>query len=170
LRTTEFACGDKVRKIYGNTAPKRSALRSSLRGFFSFCGRAGLNKNLRSFSNAGAASVAGFPHMWSKDASPAYAGEGQLEIGVLFSLTGSTATIEASPHRAILLATEEIAAVAGWKSAANSALSGFESPNIVFPPPRLSVLPILQSRQCRDWRPIRRQRGNDPPACLERRQ
>ena len=49
---------------------------------------------------AGAFTAAGFPHIWSKNASLAYAQSGQIKVGVLFSLTGTTAIIEESLNKA----------------------------------------------------------------------
>ncbi|WP_029031221.1 transporter substrate-binding domain-containing protein [Salinarimonas rosea] len=60
---------------------------------------------------AAAASVAaatGFPHIWSKNAGLARAQGGEIKVGVLFSLTGTTGIIEESLNKATLLAIEEI--------------------------------------------------------------
>lgn len=62
---------------------------------------------------AGAAASVGFPHIWIKDASLAYAAGGQIKVGVLFSLTGTTAIIEESLNKATLMAIEEINAAGG---------------------------------------------------------
>ncbi|MBO6902788.1 MAG: transporter substrate-binding domain-containing protein [Rhizobiaceae bacterium] len=61
----------------------------------------------------GAASLGGFPHIWSKNSMLARAADGQIKVGVLFSLTGTTAIIEESLHKATLLAIEEINAAGG---------------------------------------------------------
>lgn len=61
---------------------------------------------------AGAATV-GFPHIWLKNGSLARAADGEIKVGVLFSLTGTTAIIEESLHKATLLAIEEINAAGG---------------------------------------------------------
>ena len=42
----------------------------------------------------GAAGAAGFPHIWIKSADMAYAAGGEIKVGVLYSLTGTTAIIE----------------------------------------------------------------------------
>lgn len=57
---------------------------------------------------AGAFTAAGFPHIWIKDSSLAYAAGGEIKIGVLFSLTGGLSIIEESLHKATILAVEEI--------------------------------------------------------------
>ncbi|MGP9818901.1 transporter substrate-binding domain-containing protein [Salinarimonas sp. NSM] len=60
---------------------------------------------------AAAASVAaatGFPHIWSKNSGLARAQGGEIKVGVLFSLTGTTGIIEESLNKATLLAIEEI--------------------------------------------------------------
>lgn len=61
---------------------------------------------------AGAAAV-GFPHIWIRNSSLARAADGEIKVGVLFSLTGTTAIIEESLHKATLLAIEEINAAGG---------------------------------------------------------
>ena len=68
---------------------------------------------LKATGAAGAAVSTGFPHIWIKDASLAYAAGGQIKVGVLFSLTGTTAIIEESLNKATLLAIEEINADGG---------------------------------------------------------
>jgi urea transport system substrate-binding protein len=62
---------------------------------------------------AGAFAATGFPHIWSKNASLATAANGEIKVGVLFSLTGTTAIIEESLHKATILAIEEINAAGG---------------------------------------------------------
>lgn len=57
---------------------------------------------------AGAFYASGFPHVWIKDHSQAYAADGEIKVGVLFSLTGTTGIIEESLNKATLLAIEEI--------------------------------------------------------------
>jgi urea transport system substrate-binding protein len=73
--------------------------------------------NRRKFLNGaaavGAASATGFPHLWIKDASLAYAADSEIKVGVLYSLTGTTAIIETSLNQATLLAIEEINAAGG---------------------------------------------------------
>jgi urea transport system substrate-binding protein len=56
----------------------------------------------------GAAVSFGFPHIWNKNLDLARAANGEIKVGVLFSLTGTTAIIEESLHKATLLAIEEI--------------------------------------------------------------
>jgi len=62
---------------------------------------------------AGAVAATGFPHIWIKDSSLAYAASGEIKVGVLFSLTGTTAIVEESLHKATILAIEEINAAGG---------------------------------------------------------
>ena len=57
---------------------------------------------------AGAVAATGFPHIWLKDSSLARAAGGEIKVGVLFSLTGTTAIIEESLNKATLMAIEEI--------------------------------------------------------------
>ena len=52
---------------------------------------------------AGAFSATGFPHIWIKDHSQAYAANGEIKVGVLFSLTGTTGIIEESLNKATIL-------------------------------------------------------------------
>ncbi|HEY1940748.1 MAG TPA: transporter substrate-binding domain-containing protein [Roseiarcus sp.] len=61
----------------------------------------------------GAAAAVGFPHIWIKNASLAYAAGGEIKVGVLYSLTGTTAIIETSLNQATLMAIEEINAAGG---------------------------------------------------------
>lgn len=63
---------------------------------------------LQGTAAAGAFTAAGFPHIWIKDASLARAADGEIKVGVLFSLTGTTAIIEESLNKATILAIEEI--------------------------------------------------------------
>ena len=76
-----------------------------------------MNKNRREFLKIGAAagtvSLVGFPHIWSKNSSLAFAQDGEIKVGVLFSLTGTTAIIEESLNKATLMAIEEINANGG---------------------------------------------------------
>lgn len=71
-----------------------------------------MSSNRRAFLKFGAASGAfalgSFPHIWIKNSSLARAAGKQIKVGVLFSLTGTTAIIEESLHKATLLAIEEI--------------------------------------------------------------
>ncbi len=62
---------------------------------------------------AGAFTAVGFPHIWIKDASLAYASGGEIKVGVLFSLTGTTGIIEESLNKATILAIEEVNADGG---------------------------------------------------------
>ncbi len=68
---------------------------------------------LKTSAALGAASVVGMPHLWFKDASLAMAANGEIKVGVLFSLTGTTGIIEESLNKATLLAIEEINAAGG---------------------------------------------------------
>lgn len=63
---------------------------------------------LQGTAGAGALIATGFPHIWSKNAGLARAQDGQIKVGVLFSLTGTTAIIEESLNKATLMAIEEI--------------------------------------------------------------
>ena len=63
---------------------------------------------LQGTAGAGAFAAAGFPHIWIKDSSLARAAGGEIKVGVLFSLTGTTAIIEESLHKATIMAIEEI--------------------------------------------------------------
>jgi urea transport system substrate-binding protein len=63
---------------------------------------------LKGTAAAGAFVATGFPHIWMKDSSLARAAGGEIKVGVLFSLTGTTAIIEESLNKATLLAIEEI--------------------------------------------------------------
>src|ERR1700723_3240247 len=56
---------------------------------------------------------AGFPHIWIKNADLASAAGSEIKVGVLFSLTGTTAIIEESLNKATILAIEEINAAGG---------------------------------------------------------
>ncbi|QCI68234.1 transporter substrate-binding domain-containing protein [Phreatobacter stygius] len=68
---------------------------------------------LRSAAVFGTATGTGFPHLWFKNADLAMAANGEIKVGVLFSLTGTTAIIEESLNKATLLAIEEINATGG---------------------------------------------------------
>lgn len=63
---------------------------------------------LKGSAAAGAGILAGFPHIWIKDYSLARAADGEIKVGVLFSLTGTTAIIEESLNKATIMAIEEI--------------------------------------------------------------
>jgi urea transport system substrate-binding protein len=63
---------------------------------------------LKGTAAAGAGILAGFPHIWIKDYSLARAADGEIKVGVLFSLTGTTAIIEESLNKATIMAIEEI--------------------------------------------------------------
>lgn len=68
---------------------------------------------LKGAAAIGGATAAGFPHIWIKNSSLARAADGEVKVGVLFSLTGTTAIIEESLHKATILAIEEINAAGG---------------------------------------------------------
>src|ERR1700750_913887 len=68
---------------------------------------------LRNTAAFGALAGAGLPHIWIKNADLAYAAGGEIKVGVLFSLTGTTAIIEESLNKATILAIEEINAAGG---------------------------------------------------------
>jgi urea transport system substrate-binding protein len=63
---------------------------------------------LQGTAAAGAFAAAGFPHIWLKDSSLAYAAGGEIKVGVLFSLTGTTGIIEESLNKATIMAIEEV--------------------------------------------------------------
>jgi urea transport system substrate-binding protein len=73
----------------------------------------GRRKFIKGTVAAGAVTAAGFPHIWIKDSSLAYAAGNEIKVGVLFSLTGTTAIVEESLHKATILAIEEINAAGG---------------------------------------------------------
>lgn len=60
-----------------------------------------------------AGSAIGLPGIWIKGESAAYAANGELKVGVLFSLTGTIAIIGTSLNHATLLAIDEINAAGG---------------------------------------------------------
>lgn len=68
---------------------------------------------LKGAATLGVASAAGFPHIWVKNSATAYAAGGEIKVGVLFSLTGTTGIIEESLNKATLMAIEEINAQGG---------------------------------------------------------
>ena len=59
---------------------------------------------LKNAAALGAFAGAGFPHIWIKSADLAAAANGEIKVGVLFSLTGTTAIIEESLNKATILA------------------------------------------------------------------
>lgn len=75
--------------------------------------RLGRRHFLKGSAAAGAFVSAGFPHIWSKSMSLARAAGGEIKVGVLFSLTGTTAIIEESLNKATIMAIEEINAAGG---------------------------------------------------------
>src|SRR6185437_12033024 len=68
---------------------------------------------LKGTAAAGAAAAFGFPHIWIKNADLAQAAGGEIKVGVLYSLTGTTAIIETSLNQATIMAIEEINAAGG---------------------------------------------------------
>ena len=68
---------------------------------------------LQSSAAGGAFLAGGMPHIWSKNSDLAWAAAGEIKVGVLFSLTGTTAIIEESLNKATILAIEEINAAGG---------------------------------------------------------
>lgn len=68
---------------------------------------------LKGATAAGAATAVGFPQIWIKNSSLARAADGEIKVGVLFSLTGTTAIIEESLNKATILAIEEINGAGG---------------------------------------------------------
>ncbi len=70
-------------------------------------------KLLKGAAAASVAGAAGFPYVWIKNTSLAHAATGNIKVGVLYSLTGTTAIIETSLHNATIMAIEEINAAGG---------------------------------------------------------
>ncbi|MCS4504978.1 transporter substrate-binding domain-containing protein [Arhodomonas aquaeolei] len=68
---------------------------------------------LKGVAAAGAAGAAGFPGIWIKGEGMAHAANGEIPVGVLFSLTGPVAVVESTLHDACMLAIEEINANGG---------------------------------------------------------
>ncbi|MFQ3788966.1 transporter substrate-binding domain-containing protein [Halomonas sp. A29] len=62
---------------------------------------------LKGVAVAGAAGVVGFPGIWTQRKA-AWAANGEIPVGILFSLTGAVAVVERTLHDAALLAIEEI--------------------------------------------------------------
>ena len=54
---------------------------------------------LKNAAALGVFAGAGFPHIWIKNADLAAAATGEIKVGVLFSLTGTTAIIEEAGRR-----------------------------------------------------------------------
>ncbi len=75
--------------------------------------KVGRRKFIKGTVAAGAVAAVGFPHIWIKDSSLAYAAGNEIKVGVLFSLTGTTAIVEESLNKATILAIEEINAAGG---------------------------------------------------------
>ena len=72
-----------------------------------------MKKDRRSFLKktavgAGVLAASNFPYVWIKNSSLAYAAKGEVKVGVLFSLTGTTGIIEESLNKATIMAIEEI--------------------------------------------------------------
>lgn len=61
----------------------------------------------------GAASTVAAPQLWFKNTGLARAQNGEIKVGVLFSLTGTTGIIEESLNKATIMAIEEINAAGG---------------------------------------------------------
>ena len=76
-----------------------------------------MRMNRRGMLQGAAATAAigasGFPGIWIKNGSLAMASDGEIKVGVLFSLTGTTAIVEESLNKATILAIEEINAAGG---------------------------------------------------------
>lgn len=70
-------------------------------------------KLLKTSAAVAATAAVGTPHIWSKNTGLAYAANGEVNVGVLFSLTGTTGIIEESLNKATILAIEEINATGG---------------------------------------------------------
>lgn len=71
-----------------------------------------MKSNRRQFLTRGVAlstfAATGFPHIWSKNSDLAKAADGEVKVGVLFSLTGTTAIIEESLNKATIMAIDEV--------------------------------------------------------------
>lgn len=68
---------------------------------------------LKGTAALGAGLSVGFPHIWIKNSGLAFAQNGEIKVGVLFSLTGTTAIVEDSLNKATLMAIDEINAAGG---------------------------------------------------------
>ncbi|MHB1799836.1 MAG: transporter substrate-binding protein [Vulcanimicrobiaceae bacterium] len=68
---------------------------------------------LKGAMGLGAVGATGFPQIWVKSADMAYAAGGEIKVGILYSLTGTTAIIETSLNHATLMAIDEINAAGG---------------------------------------------------------
>lgn len=62
---------------------------------------------------ATAAGITGFPHIWVRDYDQVYAKGGEIKVGVLFSLTGTTALVEKGASKVTEMAIDEINAKGG---------------------------------------------------------
>ncbi|MFY0991573.1 transporter substrate-binding protein [Halomonas sp. C05BenzN] len=62
---------------------------------------------LKGVAVTGAAGVVGFPGIWTQRKG-AWASNGEIPVGILFSLTGAVAVVERTLHDAALMAIEEI--------------------------------------------------------------
>lgn len=62
----------------------------------------------KSVVGTGVLAASNFPYIWVKNSSLAYAAKGEVKVGVLFSLTGTTGIIEESLNKATIMAIEEI--------------------------------------------------------------
>lgn len=62
---------------------------------------------------AGTAAFTGFPHIWVKDYGRAWGQGNDIPVGVLYSLSGTTAIVERSMNQCALMAIEEINAAGG---------------------------------------------------------
>ena len=61
----------------------------------------------------GAAGVTTFPHVWVKDYQFAWADDDEIEVGVLYSLTGTTAIVEKQLSKVTEMAIDQINANGG---------------------------------------------------------
>ncbi|MCB6179949.1 transporter substrate-binding domain-containing protein [Rhodobacter sp. Har01] len=68
---------------------------------------------IRGTAALGAVSTIAAPQLWFKNSGLARAQNGEIKVGVLFSLTGTTGIIEESLNKATILAIEEINAAGG---------------------------------------------------------
>jgi urea transport system substrate-binding protein len=125
---------------------------------------------------AGAAGVAGLPHIWIKNMDYAWAEDAkEIKVGVLYSLTGTTATIEKSMSQVTKFAIEQINKAGGvlgrkvvpivedpasdpktFSEKANKLVVGDKVPTVFgsyTSASRKAVLPVFEKRNNLYWYP-----------------
>ena len=81
----------------------------------------------------GAAGLTTFPHVWVKDYQYAWADDDEIEVGVLYSLTGTTAIVEKQLSKVTEMAIDQINAnggVLGKKGGADHRGPGLRSAHV----------------------------------------